>query len=156
MNIRFYTTAVARYAGLKPILLAISTIVMQCIKSMIDETPSPAAPSLQPTETTRLEEFSKTATAAKMSGSYHKTAGFLKQKLGELTDDTFLIDAGRNQQILGRVHRLVGSLRSAREAALEKFNRSRTETQAICRKHGARFLDVASDFVEDLKKTLLK
>lgn len=91
-----------------------------------------------------------------MSGTFNETAGFFKQTLGALTDDSRLKDAGRNQQLLGKVHRLVGTIRSVREAALEKVSRTRTEGQAICRKHGGRLLDVATDFIEEMKKTLLK
>ncbi|MES2962443.1 MAG: CsbD family protein [Bdellovibrionota bacterium] len=91
-----------------------------------------------------------------MSGSYHQYAGYIKTKLGELTDDSALKDSGRDQQLLGKLHRFVGTLRSVREATTADFNRKRLESQAICRKHGGRLLDVASDFVEDMKKALLK
>ena len=103
---------------------------------------------------TRLEEFSKTATAAKASGAFHSTAGLLKRKFGEFTDNPEMTDAGRDQQLLGKVHRFVGTLRSVREVATDKFNRTRAEGTAICRKHGGRLLDVASDFVDDIKKLL--
>lgn len=107
-------------------------------------------------EPTRTEEFAKTATAAKMSGTYNEAAGYFKRKFGEFTGDAILEDSGRDQQLLGKVHRLVGTFRSLRETATSEFKSKRIETQAICRKHGGRILDVVSDFVEDIKKTLLK
>ncbi len=105
---------------------------------------------------TKLEEFAKTSTAAKMSGAFNETMGSLKKNIGEFTDDAALKDAGRDQRLLGKVHRLVGSLRAVNEAAIEKFNNLRKESLAICRKHGGRSLDVASDFVDDMKKLFLK
>ena len=127
----------------------------------MSETPNEAStvvePSLPPpSEPTRLEQFAKTATAAKLSGTYNETAGYLKRKFGELTDDRSLEDAGRNQQLLGKIHRLVGSLRGVHSAALEKFNSKRVESLGLCRKHAGKFLDAASDFVDELKNTLLK
>lgn len=117
---------------------------------------TPDSSALSPSEPTRLEEFAKTSTAANMSGTYHKTAGFIKRKLGILTNDAPLEIAGRNQQLLGKLHRLVGSFRSAQSAVFEKISNTRIESQAIFRKHGGKLLDVASDFVDDLKTTFLK
>jgi uncharacterized protein YjbJ (UPF0337 family) len=91
-----------------------------------------------------------------MSGTYNETAGYLKRKFGELTEDPSLQDDGKNQQLLGKVHRLVGSLRSAKEATLQKLDATRIEVQSVCRKHGGRLLDVSTEFVEDIKKALLK
>lgn len=104
----------------------------------------------------KLDEFSKTATAAKLSGAFHETSGFLKRKIGELTKDASLKDAGREQQLLGKVHRLVGTIRSVREVALSRISDTGKESLAICRKHSGRIVDVASDLVDDIKKTLLK
>jgi uncharacterized protein YjbJ (UPF0337 family) len=122
------------------------------------ETINPNAESASPLteEETRKGQFSKTAKAAKLSGAYHETAGFFKRKFGEFNDDSLLEDAGRQQQLLGKIHRLVGSLRGVREAALEKANSTRIDSLAVCRKHGGRLLDVASDFVDDMKKVILK
>ncbi|MDZ4678093.1 MAG: CsbD family protein [Oligoflexia bacterium] len=102
------------------------------------------------------DEFSKTAAAAKLSGTYNETAGFFKRKFGNLTDDTQLKEDGRNQQLLGKIHHFVGTIRSVREAAVGKLNTTRIDSQAICRKHGGKFLDLASEFVNDIKKLLLK
>jgi uncharacterized protein YjbJ (UPF0337 family) len=118
--------------------------------------PNTEAASPLTEEETRKERFSKTAKAAKMSGAYHETAGFFKRKFAEMSDDSLLEDAGRQQQLLGKVHRLVGSLRGVREAALKKANSTRIESLAVCRKHGGRLIDVASDFVDDMKKVILK
>ncbi len=101
-------------------------------------------------------KFAKTATAAKMSGAFHETAGLIKRKLGELADDKALKQAGEDQQLLGKVHRFVGTLRGLRESAISKVETKRKETQAVCLKHGGRLLDIASDFVEDMKKIILK
>ena len=38
------------------------------------------------------------------------------------------------------------------KAAVKKVTRSRTETQAIFRKHDGRVLDITSDFVNDMNK----
>lgn len=107
-------------------------------------------------KSTKLEQFAKTATAAKLSGTYHETAGKLKRKFGEFTDDPELKKAGRNEEILGKVHKLVGSFRAIKEDAFKKIQLKRKETQTICIKHGGRMLDVASDFIEDIKNVLLK
>ncbi len=104
----------------------------------------------------KLDEFSKTAIAAKLSGAFHETTGLLKRKIGELTKDASLKDAGREQQLLGKVHRLVGTIRSVHEVAVERISDTGKESLAICRKHGGRIVDVASDLVDDIKNTLLK
>lgn len=39
---------------------------------------------------TKLDEFSKTANAAKLTGAFHETSGFLKRKIGEFTKDASL------------------------------------------------------------------
>ena len=103
----------------------------------------------------RLQEFAKTSRAAKLSGVFHQTTGKIKRKIGEFRDDNELRDQGKNQELLGKVHRIVGNLRAIREDAIATVNTKRKETQAICIKHGGRILDVAGDFVEELKKTLL-
>jgi uncharacterized protein YjbJ (UPF0337 family) len=125
-----------------------------------ETSPEQKNPSETPSETssdpTRKEEFLKTATAAKMSGAFNETAGFFKRKLGEFTDDSVLRDEGRDQQFLGKIHRFVGSLRSVRQAALQKVKTTRIESQKVCLKHGGRLLDLASDFVEDMKKAIFK
>ncbi len=121
-----------------------------------EETSEVVETTATPTQPTKMDEFSKTSTAAKMSGTFHVTAGLLKRKLGEFKDDPELAKEGRNQVLLGKVHRLVGTVRGLREGALNKIDAKRKETQAICIKHGARLLDVASDFVEDIKKVILK
>jgi uncharacterized protein YjbJ (UPF0337 family) len=108
------------------------------------------------TKKNKLEQFSKSATAAKLSGTYHVTAGKIKRKLGEFTDDPELKKAGRNEEILGKIHRLVGSFRSVKEDTITKIKITKKEAQQVCIKHGGRMLDVASDFIEDMKNILLK
>lgn len=104
----------------------------------------------------KIDDFSKTASAAKLSGAYHQTTGLLKRKIGEITNNPSLKDAGREQQLLGKVHTLVSKVRSVREAVQQKLTTSQNESLALCRKHGGRLIDVASDLVEDVKKILLK
>ncbi len=100
--------------------------------------------------------FADTATAAKLSGEYNMAVGKIKKTIAGLTDNTELRNAGRDQELKGKLHRLVGSIRGVREQAFNKFSTTRKETQQICIKHGGRLLDVATDFIEDLKKALLK
>jgi uncharacterized protein YjbJ (UPF0337 family) len=104
-------------------------------------------------ETSRSEEFAKTSTAAKMSGSVNETAGFFKRKFGEFTGDADLNEAGRNQQLLGKVHRLVGGLREIQELATEKVLTARKDGEKILRKHGGKLIDQASEFLDDIRKT---
>ena len=122
-------------------------------KSIKEETPVAEATEAK---ATKIEEFAKTATAAKISGAFHETAGMFKRKFGEITDDESLKDAGRNERLLGKLHRFVGSLRGVHESVFEKFTSNSTESLKICRKHGGRILDVASDFVDEIKKVILK
>jgi uncharacterized protein YjbJ (UPF0337 family) len=117
------------------------------------ETATENVPIIDPVIT---EDFNKTATAAKLSGTFNETAGFFKRKFGKFTDNPVLEEAGLEQEFLGKVHKLVGSLRGVREVALTRFNLKRVEAQAVCRKHGGRLIDVATDFVEDMKKAILK
>jgi uncharacterized protein YjbJ (UPF0337 family) len=117
--------------------------------------------TLNTTDTTaesksRLEAFAKTSRAAKLSGVFHQTTGKIKRKIGEFRDDNELQDEGQNQELLGKVHRLVGSIRAIRESAIATANAKRKETQTIFIKHGGRMLDVAGDLAEDLKKTLFR
>lgn len=64
-----------------------------------------------PTKATRIEKFSESATAAEMSGKFNSVSGYLKRKLGKLTDDPALEQAGQKQELVGKIHGLVGSLR---------------------------------------------
>lgn len=108
------------------------------------------------TKDSKINDFSDTAAAAKLSGAFHQSAGLLKRKFAELTDDASLKDAGHEQQLRGKVHTLVGNIRGVREAAVEKFTHSRHEGTALFQKHGGRLIDLASDLVADLKKSILK
>ena len=104
----------------------------------------------------KVDAFKKTAAAAQMSGAFNQSAGLFKRKMGELTDDTSLITAGREQQLLGKVHRLVSKVREVREAAQKSLTHSRTKGAELFRKHGGQLVDLASDFVDDIKKVLVK
>lgn len=110
-----------------------------------NETKNAARPSVPKAEQTKFETLSKTPAAAKMSGTFHETAGFIKRKLGELSSDSALEDAGRNQQLLGKVHRLVGSLRGARNAV-----------QASLPVQGGKLIDGTAKMLDALKKRFLK
>ena len=107
-------------------------------------------------EKTNTEDFTKSATAAKLSGVFHQATGLLKSKYGEFTNDEALVIAGSEQQLLGKVHRLVGKVRGVREATLKKIVDSRVESLALCRKHGGRIIDGASNIVDDVTKSLFK
>lgn len=72
-----------------------------------------AAPSQE--QPSKLDEFAKTGIAAKLSGKFHETAGTVKRKIGEVTGNPELVDEGRKQELLGKVHRLVGAVRGVRE-----------------------------------------
>ena len=100
--------------------------------------------------------FADSAAGAKLSGHYNVAAGKVKKAFGELLDDKDLKKEGRDQELKGKIHKFVGSLRGVREQAIDRFKTTRKETKQICKKHGARLLDVATDFVEDMKKALLK
>lgn len=129
------------------------------VQESVDTVPAAAgieAPATATTKVSRMDEFVKTATAAKMSGLFHETTGKIKRKIGVLRDDKELQKEGLNQEILGKVHTLVGSVRALRKDTIKKITIKRQETKDICIKHGSRLIDVATDFVEDLKKTLLK
>jgi uncharacterized protein YjbJ (UPF0337 family) len=115
-----------------------------------------AATAADSEESGRLSEFSKTSTAAKMSGKFHATSGFIKRKVGEFTDDANLKNSGLNQEVLGKVHSFVGLIRETRERANEKISKKRDEGMALLQKHGIKLIDVAHDFVTDVKNLLLK
>jgi uncharacterized protein YjbJ (UPF0337 family) len=106
-------------------------------------------------EPTRAEAFAKTSTAAKLSGTVNGTAGFFKNKFGQMTGNDDLQTEGLNQQLLGKAHLFVGSLREAKELLLKKGMKARTDGSAILKKHGSKVLDQAIEFVEDIKKTFL-
>ena len=129
------------------------------IKDSTEKSPVAEAPKLEETigpQATKLEKFAKTARAAKLSGAFHETAGMVKRKVGKFTENTSLEDAGRNEELLGKIHRFVGTLRGVHEATSARLFRTRTEGLAVCQKHGGRMLDVATDFIEDMKNVLLK
>ncbi len=73
-----------------------------------------------------------------------------------MTNDANLEEAGREQQLVGKLHRFVGALRGAREDSFKKLNRTRIEILSICGKYSGQALDVASDFVDEIKTALLK
>lgn len=106
--------------------------------------------------TPKKKSFAETAAAAKMSGLYNQTAGKIKRKVGEIRGDDELHAEGHKQEIIGKIHRLVGSFRGLRDGSAKKLVSKRKEAKAICIKHGGRLLDVAGDLVEDLKNIILK
>jgi uncharacterized protein YjbJ (UPF0337 family) len=105
-------------------------------------------------EPTRAERFAKTSTAAKLSGRVNSATGFIKNKVGQMTGNIDLKTEGRNQQLLGKIHKLVGSAREARELVLKKALKTRADGAIILRKHSEKLLDQAIELIDDLKKTL--
>jgi uncharacterized protein YjbJ (UPF0337 family) len=103
---------------------------------------------------TLLERFSKSSAGAKLSGTYNEATGLLKRKLGEFNDDPALSKEGRNQQILGKVHHIVGDIREIRELSKQKLEMTRDDMQKLLRLHGGKLLDGISSFLEDIKKRL--
>lgn len=127
----------------------IDDAIVDTTATVVTETPQEAPAS-------RLSEFAKTGTAAKLSGTFNETAGKLKRKFGEMTNDEALKEAGLNQELLGKIHRLVGTIREIRSGTAQKIETKKVEGQKIIRKHGAKLLDVAYELAEDLKKLILK
>src|SRR4051812_24101477 len=80
-----------------------------------------------PADPTFMEKFSKTSRAAKMSGTFNEAAGYLKRKLGEGTDDSVLRQEGRNQELVGKVHHLVGEVRQVRELLVQKVEKTKAQ-----------------------------
>jgi uncharacterized protein YjbJ (UPF0337 family) len=113
-----------------------------------------AAPKPPFVDPTPMEQFAKTSTAARLSGSFNETAGFFKRTFGQLTDDTELKEAGDRQQMIGKVHRLAGSVREVREVAFQKLIKTRSESEKLLRKHGNKLLDLVSEFLDDIKNRL--
>jgi uncharacterized protein YjbJ (UPF0337 family) len=109
-----------------------------------------------PAEPTRLEALLKTSTAAKLSGAYHDAAGFIKSQIGKRLENSELEQEGRDQQLLGKFHKLVGALRGIRDAALSKLDRARSESQALYREQGGKLLKSAIELIDTVKKNLLK
>lgn len=104
----------------------------------------------------KVKDFSRTSTAAKLSGKYYGTTGFIKKKFGEYINDSDLIKKGKKEELLGKVHFFVGVSRAIREETSTKLKNSSKETQEIFIKHGGRALNVANDLVKDLKKIWFK
>jgi len=71
-------------------------MVVPILNFTSDETKDIYTLSKLPTELTRVEEFAKAATAAKKNGTYNETAGYIKRKFGELTEDSSLQDVWKN------------------------------------------------------------
>ena len=101
-------------------------------------------------------EFGQTALAANLSGSFHKTVGAMKRGFGKIISDEGLESSGQDEEILGKLHKFVGSLRGVREAAELKLAAKRAESRKILLNHGGKLLDGATACVEDVKNLLLK
>ena len=132
-----------------------SGTVENLVKSSLEEasefiTPEPVTPP------SYMGEFAKTPIAAKLSGTYNETTGLLKRKFGEFTSDVNLQEEGLSQEILGKVHLLVGSIRTIRIEAQEKLELKKIEAKNLIRKHSLKLLDVATEITDDVKKLLLK
>lgn len=101
-----------------------------------------------------LEKFAKSSAGAKLSGTFNEATGLLKRKLGEFNDDPDLRKEGRDQQLLGKVHHLVGDIREIRELAKQKVETTCDDLQKMVRLHAGKLLDGVSSFLEDVKKRL--
>lgn len=118
----------------------------------LPSTPTPTEPS--PQKTTRLNEYAKTAQAAKLSGAFNKTVGSIKNGLGRALADDALRNSGRDQELLGKAHRFVGALRELKEATHSRLLQKRSEGIVMLKSNGGKLLDVATDCVLDLKKLI--
>jgi uncharacterized protein YjbJ (UPF0337 family) len=132
---------------------SVESLVKASLKEAADFT---AEETTTPAPTSRMSEFAKTPMAAKLSGTYHETTGKLKRKFGEYTKDPLLKEEGLNQELLGKVHRLVGSIRTIRVAAREKFESKKVEGRQLLRKHSLKLLDVANEIADDVRNLILK
>jgi uncharacterized protein YjbJ (UPF0337 family) len=105
---------------------------------------------------TPADGFAKTSSAARLSGKILGTAGFFKQKIGKMADDSVMEADGRNQRLLGKVHSLVGDLREIRELATRRMLGFKNDGTKILQKHSGKLIDQASEFLDDIKKTFLR
>jgi uncharacterized protein YjbJ (UPF0337 family) len=132
-------------------------------KPIVSETPSnpgttesPQGPKSRVSEI--LERAAGSSTAAKLSGAFHETAGKIKQKVGELSDRPELKADGRKEELLGKVHAVVGEIREIREmiaGSAEKYSSQfKGEYKDLMKSQASRLLDSASAFLDDLKKKL--
>ncbi|MEO5971514.1 MAG: CsbD family protein [Bdellovibrionia bacterium] len=103
---------------------------------------------------TLLERFAKSSAGAKLSGTYNEATGLLKRTLGEFNDDPALTKEGSDQQLLGKVHHIVGDIREIRELTKQKLEVSRDDMQKLLRHHGGKLLDGVASFLDDIKKRL--
>ena len=106
-------------------------------------------------EKSAIDEFSETSSAAKLSGKINGTAGFFKQKLGQMTNDSAMEKSGRDQRLLGKVYGLVGDLREIKEVAKKRALGFKSEGTQLLKKHAGKLVDQASEFLNDVKKTFL-
>ncbi len=125
--------------------------------SMSEQLPDETAEVLDipAAELTRLEKFAQSSRGAKLSGKVNQTAGFFKRKIGEMTDDSEMKKAGRDQEFLGKVHSMVGLVRQLREIGTQKALKARTDGTKILRKHAEKLVDQATEFLKDIRDTFL-
>lgn len=98
--------------------------------------------------------FAQTAGAAKLSGTFHQTVGAMKRTIGRVTDNDDLKLAGENQELLGKVHELVGVVRDIRTTATNKINEKRAQGIRVLRTHGGKLVGGITEFARDIKKLL--
>ncbi len=122
---------------------------------MSEQIPEVEVNSNVQTEKPATEGFARTSTAAKLSGKFHGTAGFFKQKIGEMTENIEFEKTGRNQRFLGKIHTLVGVYREIQELAVKRAQNMRSDGTKILLKHGGKLVDQATEFLDDIKKTFL-
>lgn len=123
-------------------------------KVAVDETLQPSTTTSEASGGTLMEDFAKTSTAAKLSGTYNKATGFVKRKAGEILEDKDLQAEGLKQEALGSVHKLVGLIRETREDFTSKVHETRVEGKKILVKHGVKLMNGVSDFISDMRDLL--
>ncbi len=62
------------------------------------------------------------ATKLNLKGNWNVVKGKLKQAYGELTDDDLKFEAGREEELVGRIQKRIGTTAADVEHLLEKFN----------------------------------
>ncbi len=103
-----------------------------------------------------LKDFAKTSTAAKLGGTVIGASGFMKRVLGELVQDPELKIEGEKQELKGKLYKLVGLFREAKEDVVKKVQETKSEAKKIVVKHSANFLTGTTNLIEDFRDLLKK
>lgn len=71
-----------------------------------------------------------------------------------MTDNESLKQAGENQELLGKVHELVGVVREIKSTAVAKVEEKRAQGIQVLRTHGGKLVGGITKFARDIKKLL--